>query len=524
MKNILKASPILLIIAFFIILSFNSYYRNEIESKPNIIYILADDLGYGEVGVYGQTKIETPNIDALAKDGMMFTQHYSGAPVCAPARAVLLTGKHLGHSFIRGNDEWAQRGQVWNYKAVANDWTLEGQRPMPTDTKMFSSELQKAGYKTGMFGKWGLGAPNTESIPTKMGFDYFFGYNCQRQAHTYNPLHLYENEARYPLQNDTVPPGTGLTPGVDSLDEDAYAKYNQTDYAETVSFDKMMNFVERNKSEPFFLYWASPIPHVPLQAPKNWVDYYRAKFGEEPPYSFYEGERGSYFPNRYPHATYAAMISYLDENIGKLVKYLKSEGLYDNTLIMFTSDNGPTYTGGSDSPWFESGGPFSSVYGRGKGFLYEGGIRVPFIASWPKKIKAGSKSDHISAFYDVFPTLQEITSNNIESGLDGISFYSEMIGKPDQKRHEYLYWEYPEYGGQTAIRKGDFKVLWKDMKKGNEEVEVYNLAEDIAEKQNIASLHPELVSEFYQIMCKEHKTPETERFIIEAIEEKCTSN
>lgn len=510
--------------ALFIKLIFGLYHKSESNTKPNIIFIMADDLGYGDVGAYGQTKIETPNIDALAQDGMRFTQHYSGAPVCAPARAVLLTGLHLGHSSIRGNDEWAERGPVWNYREVAHDWTLEGQRPLPSDTRLIVSELKEAGYKTGMFGKWGLGAPHTESIPTKMGFDYFFGYNCQRQAHTYSPLHLYENETRYKLDNDTLAPGTGLTVDVDTMAEESYTKYDQNDYSPDISFDKMMEFVSANKQDPFFIYWASPIPHLPLQAPKNWVDYYKNKFGDELPYAFYEGERRGYFPNRYPRATYAAMISYLDDNIGKLIKYLKSEGLYENTLIVFTSDNGPAYSGGTDSPWFDSGGPFSGIYGRGKGFLYEGGIRVPFIATWPNKIKAGSKSDHISVFYDIYPTLQEIATDSINSDLDGISLYPELTGRKTQKQHDYLYWEFPEYGGQTAIRKGDFKVLWKDMKKGNEKVEVYNLVKDKAEENNIASLHPEMITEFYKIICKEHRTPVTDLFLINAIEEKCATN
>lgn len=524
MKKFLKVSPVLLIIAFFIILNYNSNYKKEKKVKPNIIFILADDLGYGDIGVYGQTKIETPHIDALASDGMMFTQHYSGAPVCAPARAILLTGLHSGHSYIRGNDEWAGRGPVWNYREAANDWTLEGQRPLPPGTRLLSAELKEAGYKTGMFGKWGLGAPHTESIPTKMGFDYFFGYNCQRQAHTYNPLHLYENENRFRLRNDTVPPGTGLNPGADPMAEESYEIYKQSDYAPDVSFDKMMDFVASNKNQPFFLYWASPIPHVPLQAPERWIEYYREKFGDETPYFFYEGERGGYFPTRYPHATYAAMISYLDENIGKLISYLKDEGLYENTLIIFTSDNGPTYAGGSDSPWFESGGPFSGIYGRGKGFLHEGGIRVPFIATWPNKIKGGSTSDHISVFYDIYPTLQEIATDSFDTDLDGISFYPELTGDNNQKQHEYLYWEFPEYGGQTAIRKDNYKVLWKDMNKGNEEVEVYNLAQDLTEEINIASQHPELVEEFKAIICREHNRPEIERFLIEPIENLCTKN
>ena len=487
--------------------------------KPNIIYILADDLGYGDLGAYGQTKIETPNIDALANEGMLFTQHYSGAPVCAPARAVLLTGKHTGHSSIRGNDEWAERGNVWNYLEMQKDSTLEGQRPMPESTITIAQLLKTADYKTAMVGKWGLGAPHTAAIPTKMGFDYFFGYNCQRQAHTYTPLHLYENERRYYLKNDTIAPHTGLSKEAETLDVASYEKYNQPDYSPSLIFDKMMGFVAENKNEPFFVYWASPIPHLPLQAPKNWVDYYVQKFGDEKPYYYRIGERGGYFPTRYPRATYAAMVSYLDENVGKLVAYLKNEGLYNNTLIVFTSDNGPAYNGGTDSQWFNSGGLFDSNYGRGKGFLYEGGIRVPMIAAWPAKIKPGSITNHVSAFYDVLPTLNEIANEKDPYESDGISFYNTLINKNKQDEHEYLYWEFSEYNGQVAVRMGNWKMIWKNIKKGNKDVELYDLNVDKEEENNIMNKHPELLKKFFEIIKKEHKTPENKSFIIEGVEE-----
>ena len=493
--------------------------KQEKKLKPNIIYILADDLGYGELGVYGQTKIETPHIDALAKGGLLFTQHYSGAPVCAPARSVLLTGKHMGHSYIRGNDEWNTRGEkgdVWNYKKVVKDSTLEGQRPFPKNTTTIASLLKQSGYKTGMFGKWGLGAPHTESIPTKMGFDYFFGYNCQRQAHTYNPVHLYENDKRYHLtKNDTIAPSTKLGKDEDPYALSNYEKYNQPIYSPELSFEKLINFVDRTEDAPFFLYWASPIPHAPLQAPKMWVDYYVEKFGDEEPYS---GNHG-YFPSRYPHATYAAMISYLDENVGKLIKHLKDTGKYENTIIMFTSDNGPTYNGGTDSPWFNSGGPFKSERGRGKGYLHEGGIRVPMIASWPGKIKANTKTNHISAFWDVMPTICDIASIDAPKNTDGISFLNALTQSNKQKSHDYLYWEYPEYNGQVAVRIGKWKILWKNIKKGNKDIELYNLDVDLAEAINIADKHPEIVEKLFDIIKKEHSTPENQTFIIKELEE-----
>ena len=241
-------------------------------SSPNIIYILADDLGYGDLGVYGQEKIETPNIDALARDGMRFTQHYAGAPVCAPSRCVLLTGQHSGHAYVRGNDEWKARGNVWDYRAMFNDSTLEGQRPLPATTVTLPKLLKSVGYTTGMTGKWGLGAPHTASIPTTMGFDRFYGYNCQRQAHTYYPLHLYEDEHRVYLPNDTVPPRTQLPEGADPYEEANYAPFTLTAYAPDRMFEKITEFVADRTNQPFFLYWATPLPHMPLQAPDRWVD------------------------------------------------------------------------------------------------------------------------------------------------------------------------------------------------------------------------------------------------------------
>lgn len=517
----------LLILIFSISGCQNKKTTNQTEptthQKPNIIYILADDLGYGDLGVYGQTKIETPNIDALAKEGILFTQHYSGSPVCAPARASLLTGLHGGHSSIRGNDEWGERGNVWNYRAMIKDSTLEGQRPMPKNTVTIAQLLQSANYKTAIVGKWGLGAPQTHSIPNTMGFDYFFGYNCQRFAHTYTPVHLYENEHRYHLRNDTIAPHFGLLKDDDPLAMASYEKYTQPDYAPELIFDKMMGFIDANKKDPFFVYWASPIPHVPLQAPQRWIDYYVNKFGDEAPY-YFKKEVGSYFPARYPHATYAAMISYLDENVGKLVTYLKEEGLYDNTLIVFTSDNGPTVDGGVDSEWFNSGGLFDGNAGRGKGYTYEGGIRVPMIATWPAKIKAGTTSDHISAFYDVMPTLNEIAGVQTDTKTDGISFYNTLTEEGEQEAHDYLYWEFAGYQGQVAVRMGQWKMVWKNIKDGNMEVELYDLESDIREEHNIMDQYPEMREKFFDIVKKEHATPENTSFIIEGVEQVVQQN
>ena len=485
-------------------------------SKPNIIYILADDLGYGDIGVYGQEKIETPNLDELARNGMIFTQHYTGAPVCAPARYMLLTGKHAGHSYIRGNDEWRERGNVWDYREMIIDSTLEGQRPIPANTILFPQLLQKEGYTTGMIGKWGLGAPHTNSIPTKMGFDFFFGYNCQRQAHTYYPVHLYKNENRVHLNNDTIPPNTKLAKGADPHDPKSYSKFMLNEYAPELMFKEMISFVSENKQNPFFLYWATPIPHNALQAPQNWIDFYKEKFGEEEPYL---GQNG-YFPHQNPRAAYAAMISYLDENIGKLIKYLKDENLYDNTIILFSSDNGVTYSGGTDGEYFNSSGIFGESFGRGKGFVYEGGIRVPMIATWNKKIKPGSITNHISAQYDVMATLLELINYRNIPETDGISFLPTLLDKKEQSVHNFLYWEFPEYGGQIAIRMGDWKVIRRNLKQSGENhtLELYNLTVDPEELNNVATDYPHILDTASEIFANQHIKSEIEEFRINSVE------
>lgn len=483
------------------------------QKKPNIIYILADDLGYGELGSYGQKLIETPHIDQLAKEGIRFTQHYAGAPVCAPSRCVLLTGKHSGHAYIRGNDEWRERGKVWDYKEMIKDSILEGQRPIPVGTKTIGRLLQSGGYKTAAVGKWGLGAPNTHGIPNKQGFDFFCGYNCQRQAHTYYPVHLYKNEKRIYLGNDTLAPNTKLDKGADPKDPASYAKYDLATYSPDIMFDETIKFIEENQKDPFFLYYATPIPHAPLQAPKRWVDYYIKKFGDE---KEYVGNRG-YFPCHAPRATYAAMISYLDEQVGEMIEKLKDLGIYENTLIIFTSDNGPTFNGGTDSPWFKSGGPFKSERGWGKCFVQEGGLRVPMIASWPGHIKAGNSSDHISAFWDVLPTLCEIANVSATEDTDGISFLPSLLGKGEQKKHEYLYWEFPELKGEQAVRLGDWKAIRRNIKKGNMSIELYNLKEDIQEQNNVANQHPEIVKQMEQIMKQSHTPAELKAFHLKAL-------
>ena len=508
MKNIFLALGFILLG-----LTANSCQDKKNSEKPNIIYILADDLGYGELGVYGQEKIQTPNIDKLASNGMLFTQHYSGAPVCAPSRYMLLTGKHAGHAQIRGNDEWAERGDVWNFKKVVNDPNLEGQRPILNTTETIGKVMQKAGYKTAIVGKWGLGAPLTEGIPTKSGFDFFYGYNCQRQAHQLYPKHLWKNEEKVWLENDLIAPNTKLDEGADINAIESYKKYEQKEYAPALMQQEVLGFIEENINQPFFMYYATPLPHLPLQVPHEYVEKYIDIFGEEEPYI---GNRG-YFPTRYPKATYAGMITYLDDQVGEIIAKLKELNLYENTIIIFTSDNGPAYSGGVDAEYFNSAKPFPNNYGRTKGFTYEGGIRVPMIASWPGKIKAGSKTDHISAFWDVLPTFSELVNLKVSDDVDGLSFLPTLLGEEKQKNHEFLYWEFPSYNGQQAVRMGDWKGIRKNIFKGNMDLELYNLKSDPTELINIASKYPDIVSKIEAIMKREHTPAEIDKFKIKEL-------
>jgi len=308
-------------------------------------------------------------------------------------------------------------------------------------------------------------------------------------------------------------PKTKLDSAADPYKLASYSKFFQKDYAPKLMQDEVLGFIEQNKDNPFFLYYATPLTHNPLQVPQEYIDRYVEKFGEEEPYL---GDMG-YFPNRYPRAAYAAMVSYLDQQVGEIIEKLKDLGLYENTLIIFTSDNGPTYSGGTDSRFFDSAKPFKSEYGWGKGFTHEGGIRVPMIASWEGKIAPGSTSDLISAFWDVMPTLAEVAGVEAPAAIDGISFLPELMGENGQKQHEFLYWEFPSYQGQQAVRLEDWKGIRKNIFEGNMKIELYNLKIDPAEQKNVASANPEVVKQIAQIMEQEHTAPEIEKFKIEQL-------
>ncbi len=375
--------------------------------------------------------------------------------------------------------------------------------------------MQHAGYATALVGKWGLGGPLSDGIPNNLGFDFFYGYNCQRQAHQLYPPYLWKNQQKVMLRNEVIAPHTDnqLNPGEDSLDIKSYAKWLQTDYAPEMMQKEALQFIETNQEQPFFLYYASPLPHLPLQVPKEYYDRYVEEFGDELPYN---GSNG-YFPHRYPNAAYAGMITYLDDQVGELIAKLKALDIYENTLIIFSSDNGPTYTGGVDAAYFNSAGPFEEAYGRTKGFTYEGGIRVPMIAHWPGQIKAGSSTDHISAFWDVLPTIAELVNGEIPRKVDGLSFLPTLLGNDVQQRHESLYWEFPSYNGQQAVRYGNWKGIRKDIFDGNTTIELYNLMEDPTESNDLSGTNLQIVSEIEEIMRQNHEIPIIQKFKMEAI-------
>lgn len=451
------------------------------QPPPNIIYILADDLGYGELGSYGQKKIKTPNIDSLASQGMKFTQHYSGSPVCAPSRCVLLTGKHTGHAYIRDNDEMPERGDVWH------DPSLEGNRPLLPNTTTIGTLLQKKGYSTGAIGKWGLGGPANAGEPNQQGFDFWYGYLCQRMAHNYYPTHLWKNREKDLLEgNEYFFPHQKFPEDKDPLDKASYDDYKGQTYSMDAMVEEALTFIKKNKTSPFFLYLPFPVPHVSIQVPEDSLKEYEETFPETP----YLGDLG-YTPHPTPRAAYAAMITRMDREIGKILALLEELGLAENTLVMFSSDNGPTFNGGTDSAFFESAGPLRGL----KTMLYEGGIRVPMIARWPGKIRPGSETDHISAFWDVLPTITDIVGCNSQKNIDGISFLPSLLGHDEnQKKHEYLYWE---YNGKQAVRMGS----WKAYRPGfQEKIELYNLEDDIGEQNDLALKHPEIVAKIEEIL------------------------
>jgi len=428
----------------------------ETKTPPNIILIVADDLGYGDLSVYGQQHFNTPNIDRLAQNGMMFTQFYSGSTVCAPSRSALMTGQHTGHTPIRGNKEVRP----------------EGQHPLPPGTPTLAKMLQKAGYATGAFGKWGLGAPGSTGDPLAQGFDTFYGYNCQRFGHHYYPTHLWHNRDSIVLtQNQNK---------ADAL------------YGPDLIHQQTLQFIESHKEKPFFLFVPSIIPHAELAAPEAAMAPFRDQFLPEKRFKGVDDGptfgQGPYRSQEACHAAFAAMVSILDQQVGDILDRVEALGLSKNTLILFTSDNGPHLEGGADPDYFDSNGIFRGY----KRDLYEGGIRVPLLAQWPGKIAPQSKSNHVAAFWDLFPTLYSLIETHQESYNDGISFLPTLLGQENQKAHAYLYWEFHEKGGRQALRQGDWKLVKYNVFSGDQaQVALFDLGKDPAETTNLAEAHPE---------------------------------
>ena len=444
----------------------------EPAAPPNIIFIMADDLGYGELGCYGQEKIRTPNIDRLAREGMRFTQYYTASPVCAPARCSLMTGMHGGHAYIRNNKE------------IGSWESFRGQHPLRDSDVAVAECLKQAGYKTAAFGKWGLGEPGSSGDPLNQGFDRFFGYNCQRHAHNYYPRYLISDRERVPLEgNDRGATGA--------------------QYAPELIANELLDFIREKKDERFFIYYPTIIPHLALQVPDEEMAPYRALGWPETPYA-----GNSYQHHPTPRAAYAAMITYLDKQVGRILELLKELGLAENTIIFFTSDNGPTHVKPQvDYEFFESAGRLRGL----KGSVYEGGIRVPMIARRPGVIEAGSESDHLAAHYDVLATLCEIAGTEAAPS-DGVSFLPTLLGK-EQPNHEFLFWDFGGYGGQVAIRAGPWKAVWRDLRKNPEaEPELYNLETDPNERSNVSLEHPERVRELERLMLEARDEPEIEQF------------
>lgn len=410
------------------------------ERRPNIIFILADDLGYGDLGCYGQKQIQTPHLDRLAAEGMRFTQCYAGSTVCAPSRCALMTGQHCGHCTIRGN-------------SIV---------PLRPDDVTVAEVLKRAGYTTALIGKWGLGEPNTTGVPSKKGFDYFYGYLNQVHAHNYYPDYLWRNQEKVAIAGNVVAGGVAT---------------QRAQYAQDLFTDEAVNFLECAKARPFFLYLAYTTPHANNERGKIEGN------GMEVP------SNAPYADRPWPPAqrNHAAMITRLDADVGKLIRRLKDLHLADNTLVFFSSDNGPHKEGGADPQFFQSSGPLRGF----KRDLYEGGIRVPFIAYWPGRIKAGTASHHVCAFWDILPTAAELAGAKLPPGLDGLTIVPTLLGKGEQPKHDFLYWEFHERGFAQAVRMGDWKAV---RHRPNGPIELYDLAKDEGEKTDVAAQHVDVVA------------------------------
>lgn len=486
---------VLLVVGMTVVAIFpdRDVHGGEKPPRPNFIFILADDLGYGDLGCYGQTKIRTPNIDRIAAEGLRFTQHYSGSAVCAPSRCVLMTGKHPGHAWVRDN----------------RSHPPEGQEPLPAEEITLLKLLQGAGYVTGGFGKWGLGGPGTSGDPLKQGLHRWFGYNCQSVAHNFYPTYLWDNDRKLALGNPEFSAHDTFRPGEDPNDPKSYRRFQGKQYSADLIAEEARRFIRENKDRPFFCYVPTTVPHLALQVPDDSLREYLGRWDDPP----YQGGRG-YIPHFTPRAAYAAMITRMDREVGRIVDLVRELGLEEKTVFVFSSDNGPLNgvhqgLGGTDARFFNSSGGLRD----GKGTLYEGGIRVPAIVRWKGVIQPGAVSHRVTGFEDWLPTILELAGRKqaIPSGIDGISFAPTLRGEPQPER-PFLYREFFGYGGQQSIRVGNWKLVRqnlrptkKDLAQGRKpSLELYDLASDPHEERDVAAAHPEVVARLTQIMRQQH--------------------
>ena len=441
------------------------YIASSFARKPNFVYIMVDDAGYGDFSSFGQKHFKTPSVDRMVAEGMKLTDFYAASTVCAPSRCSLMTGYHTGHALVRGNREVRP----------------EGQAPLAGSALTLPEILSKTGYISGMFGKWGLGAPGSVGDPMNQGFDRFFGYNCQRQAHTFYPTHLWSDREKVALDGKT--------------------------YSHHLIAEETLKFIRANKDKPFFCYCPFTIPHAAMHAPEKDVAPWRKKF---PQFEDVVGRyRGPLVKN--PVAAFAAMMTILDRDVGHILDLLKELGIDENTLVIFTSDNGPHKEGGHKPDFFDSNGPLRGY----KRDLYEGGIRVATAAWWPSVIKPGSASSHVGTGWDVLPTFCELAGVPTPEGIDGVSFAPTLRGqKTKQAKRDHVYWEFHEQGGKQAVRKGKWKAVRLNVrKKPNGPIELYDLSKDIGETKNLASKHPDVVKEMDRIMSDSHVPSPTFRFL-----------
>ncbi|MDF1571134.1 MAG: arylsulfatase [Bacteroidales bacterium] len=430
--------------------------KSENVAAPNMIYILADDLGWGDLGFLGQEKFSTPNIDRMAEQGMFFSQHYSGSTVCAPSRAVLFTGLHTGHAPIRGNKGMNGGGY-----------------PIADSIPMMSEMFREQGYVTGAFGKWGMGYPGSEGSPENRGFDEWYGYNSQSLAHNFYPEFLWHNNRKVIMEGN--------------------ADGGTEQYSFDLIHDKAMDFLAAHKDTAFFMYLPYTIPHAELIVPHDSIfESFIGQYPETPWKGVDDGPRyrkGPYGSQEYPHAAFAAMVTRLDMAVGEILSKLEEYGIAEHTLVIFTSDNGTHMEGGADPEFFDSNGPFRGY----KRDLYEGGIRVPTIAWWPGTVAADTVNTHVSAFWDMFPTFAELTGGTVPEGIDGISMVPALTGQGNQEEHARLYWEFHERGGRIALREGNWKAIRYNVSEApNSRIELYNLEADPGETTNVVEEYPEV--------------------------------